>query len=230
MRKDPTFIAIDMNTWPMAQTFYYYTEIAPTSYTVNVMMDVTIMRNALKMLKYKFFPAYIYLVTRNISKHPEFRVAVKDGVLGHWEYLTPTYPQFHQDNKTTSLLWTEYDSCFQSFYKRYIEDTKIHGNSHGILTSKGRPLPNSYIVSCIPWMSFNSFSLHNHGPKDYYLPSFEAGGFTETDDKIQMPLSITVHHATTEGYHLKVFLEQLQYDMDHTEEWLEVTNEVDSNE
>ncbi len=83
MRKDTPFIAIDMNTWPMAQTFYYYTEIAPTSYTVNVMMDVTIMRNALKSRKYKFFPAYIYLVTRNISKHSEFRVAVKDGVLGH---------------------------------------------------------------------------------------------------------------------------------------------------
>ena len=42
MRKDPAFIPIDMNTWPMAQTFYYYSEIAPTSYSVNVMMDVTI--------------------------------------------------------------------------------------------------------------------------------------------------------------------------------------------
>jgi chloramphenicol O-acetyltransferase type A len=230
MRKDPAFTAIDMNTWPMAQTFYYYTEIAPTSYTVNVMMDVTTMRNELKTRKCKFFPAYIYLVTRNISRHPEFRVAVKDGVLGHWEYLTPTYPQLHQDNKTTSLLWTEYEDCFQSFYERYLEDTKTHGNSHGILTSKGRPLPNAYIVSCIPWFHFNSFSLHNHGLKDYYLPSFEAGGFSETNGKVQMPLSITVHHATTEGYHLKVFLEQLQYDMDHTEEWLEVANEEDSNE
>lgn len=225
-RKSPSFNAIDMNSWPMAQTFYYYTEIAPTSYTVNVIMDVTIMRNALRMQKCKFFPAYIYLITRNISKFPEFRVAVKDGALGHWDYLTPTYPQFHEDDKTTSLLWTEYDSCFQTFYMRYLEDIENHGNSHGILTSKGRPLANSFIVSCIPWFSFKSLSLHCHGLKDYYLPSFEAGGFTEAGEKIQMPLSITVHHAATEGYHLKVFLEQLQYDMDHPELWLEASESI----
>lgn len=34
-----------------------------------------------------------------------------------------------------------------------------------------------------------------------------------------MPLSITVHHATAGGYHLKAFLEELQQSMDHPEEW-----------
>lgn len=42
------FQPIDMQTWPMAQAFYYYTQMAPTSYTINVDMDVTVMRKALK--------------------------------------------------------------------------------------------------------------------------------------------------------------------------------------
>ena len=214
------FTPIDMKTWPMAQAFHYYTEMAPTTYTINVMMDVTALRSTLKAKGYKFFPAYIYLVTRAINKQDELRVAIKDGVLGHWETLTPAYPQFHEDDKTTSLLWTEYDECFQTFYLRYIDDTNIHGDSHGILSSKGIPLPNAYIISCIPWFSFTSFSLHNHGIKDYYAPSFEAGGFVETADKIQMPLSVTVHHATTDGYHLKMFFETLQGTMNCPTEWL----------
>lgn len=32
----------------MAQAFHYYTRMAPTSYTVNVNMDVTILRKELK--------------------------------------------------------------------------------------------------------------------------------------------------------------------------------------
>lgn len=44
----------------MSQAFHYYTQTAPTSYTVNVMMDVTILRKALKARGYKFFPAYLY--------------------------------------------------------------------------------------------------------------------------------------------------------------------------
>ena len=220
MSNQPNFTPIDMSKWHMAQQFHYYTQMAPTTYTVNVSLDVTILRNALKAKGYKFFPAYLFLVTRAISKQEELRVAVKDGVLGHWNNLTPAYPQFHEDDKTSSLLWTQYCDNFQSFYNQYIEDTKAHGTSHGILSSKGVPPPNTYIVSCIPWFTFNSFSLHNHGIKDYYVPSFEAGGFTEADGKIKMPLSVTVHHATTDGYHLKVFFEELQRTMNCPEEWL----------
>lgn len=215
------FQPIDMQTWPMAQTFYYYTQMAPTSYTINVNMDVTILRKKLKAGGYKFFPAYLYLVSRAVTKQEELRVAVKDGVLGHWDCLTPAYPQFHEDDKTTSLLWTEYNDNFDEFHRLYLRDTKQHGQSHGILSSKGLPPANAYIISCIPWFTFNSFSLHNHGIKDYYVPSFEAGGFTETGSgKMIMPLSVTVHHAVTDGYHLKVFFEELQRTMNCPEEWL----------
>lgn len=220
MNQEPIFTPINMDTWPTAQEFYYYTQMAPTSYTINVSLDVSIMRRTLKAEGYKFFPAYLYLVTRAINQQEELRVAVKDGILGHWKTLTPAYPQFHEDDKTTSLLWTEYNECFQSFYSQYIADTQTYGDSHGILSSKGVPPQNSYIISCIPWFTFNSFSLHNHGIKDYYLPSFEAGGFVETKELIQMPLSVTVHHATTDGYHLKVFFEELQRTMNCPQEWL----------
>lgn len=220
MKKELLFQPIDMTTWPMAQAFYYYTQMAPTSYTINVTMDVTILRKTLKQRGYKFFPAYLYLVTRAIEKQKELRVAVNEGVLGYWQSLTPLYPQFHEDDKTTSLLWTEYDICFQSFYDSYIEDITKHGSSHGILSSKGMPPANGYVISCIPWFTFNSFSLHNHGIKDYYVPSFEAGAFVEAGGKITMPLSITVHHATTDGYHLKEFLEDLQTNMNEPKSWM----------
>lgn len=215
------FQPIAMQTWPRAQIFHYYTQMAPTSYTVNVNMDVTTLRKELKAKGYHFFPAYLYLVSRAIRRRQELRIAVRDGVLGEWEYLTPAYPQFHEDDKTTSLLWTEYCEDFTEFHSQYLSDTAKHGQSHGILSSKGVPPAYSYIISCIPWFTFQSFSLHNHGIKDYYFPSFEAGGFVKTaDGKIIMPLSVTVHHAATDGWHLKVFFEELQQSMNHPEEWL----------
>lgn len=211
---------LDMQSWPKAQSFYYYTQMAPTTYTVNVNLDVTILRNTLKSKGYKFFPAYLYLVTRTLGRQSDFCISMQEGNLGFWEQLTPMYPQFHEDDKTTSLLWTEYDESFEAFYQNYIVDTAAHGDSHGILSSKGLPPANTYIVSCIPWFSFNSFSLHNHGIKDYFFPSFEAGGFTEVGGIISMPLSVTVHHATIEGYDLKVFFEELQRAMNNPTEWL----------
>ncbi|MGL5433941.1 MAG: CatA-like O-acetyltransferase [Lachnospiraceae bacterium] len=215
------FEPVDIKNWPRAQAFHYYTQMAPTTYSVNVNMDVTILREELKNRNLRFFPAYLYLVTKAIRTLPELRTAVRDGVLGHWDSLTPAYPQFHRDDQTTSLLWTKYHDNFSIFYDRYIKDTTKHGESHGILSSKGLPLPNSYIISCIPWFSFNSFALHNHGIKDYYLPSLESGRFIKNpDNTVAMPLSITVHHATTDGFHLKQFFEELQHSMDVPLSWL----------
>lgn len=215
------FHSIELETWPMAQTFHYYTQIAPTSYTVNVPMDVTTLRKELKTRALKFFPAYLYLVTKAIAEQQELRIAVKDGILGFWDSLTPAYPQFHEDDKTTSLLWTEFNQDFAVFYHQYLYDTAQHGTSHGLLSSKGAPPPNAYVISCIPWFTFHSFSLHNHGIRDYYVPSFEAGGFTDNSSgQCIMPLSMTVHHAVTEGYHLKMFFQKLQDLMNHPKEWL----------
>lgn len=215
------FTKIDIKTWSMAQAFHYYTQMAPTTYTIDISIDVTALRKVVKEKEYKFFPVYLYIVTKAVISREELCMAVREGELGYWNCLNPVYPQLHSDNNTTSLLWTEYNDSFKEFYQNYIEDVKKYGNDHGILTSKGAPPSNGYIVSCIPWFTFRSFSLHNHGIKDYFFPSFESGAFTKYDDKIHMPLSITAHHAVTEGYHIKLFLDKLQYLASNPEEWIE---------
>ncbi|MCI2057150.1 MAG: CatA-like O-acetyltransferase [Oscillibacter sp.] len=214
------FTQIDLQTWPQAQEFYYYTQMASTSYTVNVLLDVTNTRKALKAAGYKFFPAYLWLMTRAISQQEQFRVGVQDGTLGVWGHLTPAYPQFHSDDHTTSLLYTEFEVNFSAFHAAYLADTKQYGASHGILSAKGVPPASSYIISCIPWFSFESFSLHNHGIKDYYFPSFEAGAFREENGRIWMPLSVTVHHATVDGWHLKTLFEDVQSALNEPENWM----------
>lgn len=62
MKKEPIFTPIDKATWAMAQQFYYYTEMAPTTYTVNVTLDVTILRKTLKANSIKFFPVILSIL------------------------------------------------------------------------------------------------------------------------------------------------------------------------
>lgn len=214
------FEEINMKTWSMREQFCYYTQIAPTTYSVNVNLDVSHVLEKAKAKNTKFFAVYLYVVTRAINNIEQFRVALNDGKLGHYKVLTPAYPQFHLDDKTTSLLFTEYKEDFKLFYKDYINDTNKYANDHGIITTKGIPPKNTFIISCIPWFTFNSFSIINHGIKDYYFPSFESGKFTCEGNKILMPLSITVHHATVDGYHIKELLEKIQYDFDNPDEWI----------
>lgn len=78
-----------------------------------------------------------------------------------------------------------------------------------------RPPENAYTVSCVPWISFRSFSVHSYGDKPYYFPSVEAGRYYESGGRILMPLSITCHHASTDGYHVKCFLDDFRESADN---------------
>lgn len=208
------FTPIEWANWPRAQIFHYFSNMAPTGYSITVELDVTALRKTVKSAGLRFFPAYLWLVTKNLNRQPEFKFAVREGVLGYYDTLTPLYAHFHEDDRTFSLMWAEYADRFSDFYRAYMENKKRFGDAHGILGQPMTPPPaNAYTVSCIPWVSFTHFAVHSYENKPYYFPSVEAGKLTEREGRIVMPLSLTCHHATTDGYHIRNFLASLEEDM-----------------
>lgn len=215
------FTPINPQTWPRAQMFRYFSQIAPTGYSISVSVDVTAAREALKKAGKKFFPAYLWLVTRRLNEQPEFKTVVRDGQLGYYDSLTPLYASFHNDDKTFSLMWTPYEADFAAFHARYLENQRRFGQNHGVLAQPQTPPPeNAYTVSCLPWVEFSHFAVHSYESKPYYFPSVEAGRFFARDGRTLMPLSLTCHHAATDGWHVRVFLDALSRDMTRPDEWL----------
>ena len=88
------FTPIDLQSWPRGQMFYYFSKMAPTGYSMTVNMDVTELRKTVNAAGLKFFPVYLWLVTKNLNRQTEFKIAEKDGVLGFYDTLTPYIRQF----------------------------------------------------------------------------------------------------------------------------------------
>ncbi len=208
------FHPIDPATWPRSQIFYYFSQMAPTGYSLTADLDVTAFYTTVKARGYRFFPSYLWLITKNINEQIEFKCALKDGILGYFDTLCPLYANFHEDDKTISFQWTEYTDDFAKFHADYLKNQSEHRDIHGVLGQPGTPPENAYTVSALPWVNFSHFSVISYENKPYYFPSIEAGKFVERDGRRVMPLSLTCHHATTDGYHIAKFLASLQRDMD----------------
>lgn len=210
------FYPIDLKTWPQGQMFYYFSKMAPTGYSITVDLDVTRLLETLKEKNRKFFATYLYLVTKCLNAQQEFKIAYQGETLGYYDTLTPLYASFHDDDKTFSLMWTEYSEDYEEFYRNYLTNQEHFGGNHGVLCQPQTPPPaNAYTVSCVPWISFRHFAVHSYENKPYFFPSVEAGKiYTAPEGKKLLPLSLTCHHAATDGYHVDVFLKQLQREMD----------------
>ena len=67
--------------------------------TVNV--DITLLIKKVHQKGIKFYPTFIYIISRIINKHKEFRTCFNDeGVLGYWEEMILSYTIFHKDDKS----------------------------------------------------------------------------------------------------------------------------------
>ena len=154
MKRELSFTPVDLRTWNRGEVFVYFSQMAPTGYSLTVKVDVTRMKAALDEAGLKFFPAYVWLVTKVLNRQQAFRMAEKDGQTGFYSHLTPLYATFHEQDKTFSLMWTEYDEDFGAFYEGYLFNQQTYGANQGILARKDTlPPPNAYTVSCVPWIS-----------------------------------------------------------------------------
>lgn len=219
MRNNFRFEPIDTEKWERAQHFYHFTEMANIGFSINAEIDVTRLRYALKVNGLKFYPAYLWIITTVLNRHKELKTTIYNDQVGYWSSLTPIYSIFHDDNKTFSLLWTEYSDDFTVFYQNYRDDVEKYGKIHGIL-AKPDPLPNCYTISSIPWIPFTGFALHKYTAKPGYLPFVEAGKFIKRKKQNIMPISITAHHAVCDGYHISLFLDDLQRICNETNSWI----------
>lgn len=214
-----TFTPIDLNTWPRRDYFYYFTKMMPTGFNVTVDVDVTTTYAALKETGHKFFPAYLYLVTKLISQQPEFMVVRQGEQLGYLDHLTPSYSLFHEDDHTISGMWTAYDPDFETFYQSYLDDVAKYQNQHGAVAKPDQPV-DAYMINLMPWLHFNSYTPLTFNGLPNYLPTIEAGQFQIKDGRRTMPVSFTIHHAVADGYHVSQFFEHFQQALNAPENWL----------
>ncbi len=214
------FHQIDFEHWDRRQYFYYFTKMLPTGYSISVEVDITNTYNRMKQQSRKFFPAYIYLASKLITEQQELRIANLNGQLGYYEVLHPSYACFHEDDKTMSNLWTEYNPDFEIFYNNYMEDQNKYADNHGILAKPEMAPHNNYMIGMLPWIEFTHYSPIPYVNAEYYFPIIQAGKFFEREGRRWVPLSITVHHAVADGYHVGLFLEKFKEGMANPESWI----------
>ena len=63
MKQSLTFTPIDLRSWSRGETFYYFSKMAPTGYSLTASLDVTRLRQTLKEAGKRFFPACLWLIT-----------------------------------------------------------------------------------------------------------------------------------------------------------------------
>ncbi len=189
-------------------------------YSMTANIDITNLLKKVKGNNIKLYPTLIYMNSKIVNSHEEFRTNFDDkGNVGYWDSMSPSFTIFHKDDETFSNIWTEYDEDFRPFYNNCTKDMKKYGDVKGISAKENEP-KNTFPISCVPWFSFTGFNLNVYSDGTYLLPITTYGKYFEQDGKILIPISLQMHHAVCDGYHVTKYLNELQSMANNCDQWL----------
>ena len=215
-----SFKQIELSTWKRREYFYYFTKMNPTAYSVTVQLEVTKLYSFSKKQDYHFFPSYLFIVTKLLMNHPEFKIARVDGKLVEYEVLHPSYSLFHEEDQSISMMWTTFQSNFSDFYHNYLKDKERYQDKRGAVV-KEQPAPsNTYMIGMIPWLEFTNYTPLPLEGLNSFFPIIQGGKMREENEKSYLPISFTIHHAVADGYHVSEFFRELQEAFHEPQKWL----------
>ncbi|WP_027626572.1 type A chloramphenicol O-acetyltransferase [Clostridium lundense] len=204
------FNKIDIESWSRKPYFQQYFENTPCTYSLTANLDITTLLMNIKNENIKLYPTMIYVITTIVNRHQEFRTALdENGNVGIWDEMNPSYTVFQKDSETFSNIWTEYNLDFSKFYESYLKDIEMYGNIKEF-SPKPNIQKNTFPISSIPWTTFTGFNLNLYAGAKYLLPIFTMGKYFTQQGKILLPISVQVHHAVCDGFHVARFINECQ--------------------
>lgn len=199
---------VNLAEWDRGSLFQFYIENMRIVMSLTVEIDVAPLLAYAKKNNLKFYPAMIWTVSKVINSHDEFKYSWdKDGNLIRWNFISPSYTVFNQEDECFSKFVTEYTDDLLEFYKRAMEDQIKYQEARAILADQPQ---NFFDVSCLPWIKYQHFDLHVFDEGKFLAPVVTWGKFEVENGKARMPLTMNIHHAVADGFHLSRFFNEVQ--------------------
>ena len=203
------FHVIDVDSWKRKEWFLHYTKEVPCTYSSTSDLDIT----NIKKKNYGIYPSILFALSKTVSEMEQFRMGLNaEGKFGYYDMLSPSYTIFNETSKTFTVTWTQYDGNFSAFCERYKRDSSAAKSRDKFLAKP--PREDCFSVTMDPWTRFTGFNLNLKNDYSYFLPIFTAGRYERVGERFIMPLSVQVHHAVCDGYHVGMFLKSLQKNLD----------------
>lgn len=202
------YTKVDIDEWSRGSLFQFYIE------KMRIVMSLTVDINVAPLITYtkkndlKFYPAMIWVVSKVINSHDELKYSWDtDGNLIRWDSISPSYTIFNRDDECFSKFVTEYTDDIFEFYQRTVDDQRKYQEERAII---GNQPQNFFDVSCLPWVKYKHFDVHVFDEGKFLAPVLTWGKYEVQNGNALMPLTMNIHHAVADGFHLSRFFNEVQ--------------------
>lgn len=198
---------LDIEKWSRKDHFLFFSKFEEPFFGVTVMVDCTKAYQNAKSNGSSFFLYYLHAALQAANSIEPFRYRIKDGNVLIYEKINAS-PTINRENGTFGFSYMDYHEDFTDFEQSAKLEIESVKKSTGLNPAGSGE--NVIHFSSIPWINFTSIS---HARSFSFPDSCPKISFGKINDRIgvkTMPVSIHVHHALMDGFHVSQFIDEFQ--------------------
>lgn len=198
---------LNLETWNRKEHFNFFSKFEEPFFGLTVRVDCTTAYQKAKTNGQSFFLYYLYRILKAGNAIEPFRYRIHDQKVFVYDQLNAS-PTVNRPDGTFGFAYLNYAEDEELFYTQAKQTMDEVRN----ITSLFPPVMNESVIhfSAVPWLDFSSISHARSFSFADSCPKISVGKMTEQNGVRTMPVSIHVHHALMDGYHVGLFVEKLQ--------------------
>ena len=198
---------LDINNWERKDQFFFFKQFEEPFFGVCVNIDCTKAYSAAKGSGVSFFLYYLHQSLKAANSIEPFKYRINDDEVMIYDTVHAS-PTINRPDGTFGFSYIDYYPDFNHFESLAKKEIERIQNSKGLVPAISGE--NVIHYSSIPWINFTSLSHARSFSFKDSCPKISFGKMTEKNGKRSMPLSVHVHHALMDGFHVGQFVDLFQ--------------------
>jgi chloramphenicol O-acetyltransferase type A len=204
---------LNLETWNRRDHFLFFKQFEEPFFGVTAAIDCTKAYAWAKEKGLSFFLYYLHrsLIAANAIEPFKYRLQNNDVLVYDAVHASPT---INRNDGTFGFSYIDYYPLFENFVREAQKEMARVQAGTGLVPAVSSE--NVIHYSSLPWIDFTSVSHARAFSFNDSIPKITFGKMTGETNNRKMPVSIHVHHALVDGFHVGQYLDVFQEAMNNT--------------
>ncbi|NLR78327.1 chloramphenicol acetyltransferase [Chitinophaga eiseniae] len=201
---------LPLDTWVRKDHFEFFSRFEEPFFGVCTEIDCTRAYEQAKAGGHSFFLWYLHRSLAAANAVVPFRYRISEGQVWIYDQVHAS-PTINRPDGTFGFAYMDYHADFHTFEAAGQQEANRVRNSTGLVPAISGE--NVIHYSSLPWINFTAVSHARSFSFKDSCPKISFGKMTDVHGRKRMPVSVHVHHALADGYHVGQYLELFQEKM-----------------
>ncbi|MBC3541017.1 CatA-like O-acetyltransferase [Rufibacter sediminis] len=194
--------------WAREEQFRFFKTFTQPFFNVHTQVDITPLYHRCKQQNHSVFLGYLYATLEAARATESFRLRLEGEAVVLYEGV----------DLSTTVLRHDHSISFVSLpHQPSLAEFCAHSRDLISAAQAGKQLfvghqgPDLLHLTTLPWFKSTGIEhAYSVNPQEAGVPKIAFGQLEVQPGKVILPLSIALHHALADGYHVHLFLQQMQ--------------------